>query len=49
MVMDFVREEICEPATMGPTSNASATTSMTKYKTAYLQTRLLRSLDCFIE
>lgn len=40
---------IIDPATIGPTIRARATISMTKYKTAYRQTRLFLSFDCFIE
>jgi hypothetical protein len=40
---------IMDPATIGPTSRARAMISMTKYKTAYRQTRLFLSFDCFIE
>jgi len=37
------------PATIGPTIRARKRTSKMKYKIPYLQTRLFRSFDCFIE
>jgi hypothetical protein len=45
----LVLSRILDPATMGPISKARAMTSIRKYKTAYRQTRLFLSFDCFVE